>query len=754
LREEITAAFVAAFNRLRRQGRFKTSFIEYIPEPEAFSNDPFLQYIAVGIIRTVIKQNIFLSRGGNWISPEEAFILPPEFIMDGEPLFSEEELNTGSTTKLRYLSSEHYTSPRSRKVLKILNVREFSHASVERIVTKPEFFCKKPDEWFSRFFTYLYRYQADHGESSPVLRLPFLKLADDTWVPKSSDVLFRSHDVAVPRGLGLQILDRNFWEAVTSNDLATNFLLGVPRPLERLTLRAVIKELIRVHIGIESGELSLTHDELVEQAKYLCLQQLPPDQSQSLKSGFHLSDAMGRCTLARHLVRDRRIEWSGGVYYLSSIESEAIRFLHQDYAEETRVFIDRILEVPKLPPLIQYITTQRGWRQYLEPTLSTFYITDLSPSLQQDNKLLYLLAEVLPKLPGNDRTFACDTLKNIEVVCDSENPEQLLLRPLHSCVLRTIELEPLLSSEFNVLSLENPNHPKWSFLDHLGVTSRPNVQLYLEKLVLVRQNGDLATTRDRIVHIVKGLYEGLQRCNNFSPSDTLIQYFSLFYERSLQSRAKFNEHGLLVVNGHGEIRWARPKDLCLEVPPFARHTPRYPPRYPRQPWSDLTQTFILEKLDIPLWDDAKHLLPEIRHVSAAQREWNATCSDLFTAFKRAQKNLPKHGGPTAGWIRNILELPCFPVVRKNNNKVICCLTPEIFVLDSPSLNTHFKGKIDVLDFGTESVYALRQLLKEKVPDDNFLSFYDNDSNVEIPEFIDFSAIELQRIREKERYITR
>jgi hypothetical protein len=196
-----------------------------------------------------------------------------------------------------------------------------------------------------------------------------------------------------------------------------------------------------------------------------------------------------------------------------------------------------------------------------------------------------------------------------------------------------------------------------------------------------------------------------------------------------------------------------PNDILLQVPPFARYTPKYPDK---QPWSRNVQTFIYQTLDIQHWDDAEHLLPELWNFSAGQRElsegWNATCRYVFEALKRVQTALPKKGSRVPHWIQRILELGCFPVVRKNDDKVLCRLTGDIFVLDSPSLNTLFKGKIDNLDF--EPIFALRQLLQTKLPEQNFLSFHDHDTDIEAQGSIDLLREERQQIREKERYITR
>jgi hypothetical protein len=523
LRGKIIEAFDTGFKSLRNECQFKTSFIEYIPEPEVFGKDPFLQYIAGGIVQNVVKQNIFLSRGGDWITPAEAITLGPDFLVDGEPLFTEEELNlseVSSTRHLRYLSSEHYTNTRSQTILKVLGIREFNHAFVERIVTNSEFaFHQKPDQWFSRFFAYLFK--CPRGTS--IFRLPFLKLADNTWVSKFSSLLpfIPNPNVGVPGGLRFRILDRKFWEAVGMNDSAKAFLMGPPQPLQVLTRTAVIARLIEIHRGVENGQFSLTHTELVEQAKYLCLQQFFPAELDDLKRCFHASDTQGRCTSIQDLVGNRTIRWPGGNCSLSSIPSN-VRVLHQDYTEDIVSFFDRNLGLPKFPPLLVQFTPP------LQGTVSPFYTVHLSPSRQKDNRLLYLLRELWPLLPSDDRKFACGELKNIEVVCENDDPEGL--RALYSCALRTIELEQFMSSELNILSVENPNDRSWSFLTELGVMSRPDVRLYLTKLVHLQKKDPASMSGDRVVEMVKGLYEGLVDCNNRNPQPipSLIQYVAFF----------------------------------------------------------------------------------------------------------------------------------------------------------------------------------------------------------------------------------
>lgn len=721
MRGEISRAVIIGLTRLSQRNPLNSHFIEYIPDPEAFSNNAFLQFIAEDIVKIATGMKILRSRGGEWITPEEAVILPPEFILGGEPLFTEQELNlsnTVTTSRKRYLSPGDYTSPRSQKILEVLKIQQFSDVSVQNILLCSGFsFHEKPDSWFPLFFEYLCRLRYKSRLTSPIFGLPFLRLENDVWVAKSSSVFSPATPaISVPQWLALQILDRNYWEAVSRNQMATEFLNFAPA-VQRLTTNIPISTLIDLHANMESRGVPFPHSTLVQHAEYLSNQQtIPFEYRDRLQSTFHLTDTDERCTLARQLCRDRTINWPWGEYRLSTINSEAIHFLHQDYISGAiPTFIDTYLRLPKFPPLLEFSTGR----------VSTFYTWDLAPALQRDNKLLYLLCEeeVWGGLQGRPLTLARNTLKDIYVWCNGA------LIPLKDCYLLTEELEPLISPEMNILEVEEPNHQKWSFLLHLGVTSRPNAQLYLNKLKRVQNN---SMPPEQLVKEVYELYEGLERCSGSSDTPT-IQYFS-FVDRDLHFSSTFNRENLLLLKFGATYRWVKPMDVRRGVPAFVEFTTRYAPE--KQIWSQTTHNFV-RRLNIPAWSNSADLQVELERFSLAFREnslclgdWRATCKYIFRALKITQSELPTNGSRVPVWIQYILGLSCFPTVQPGNGQRICSLSPEVYVLNSPFLNSHFEGRICTLDFGGESVYALLDILKVKLPPENFLSFHDRKKEME------------------------
>jgi hypothetical protein len=58
-----------------------------------------------------------------------------------------------------------------------------------------------------------------------------------------------------------------------------------------------------------------------------------------------------------------------------------------------------------------------------------------------------------------------------------------------SCYLQTRSLEKFLTEDMNVLQIENPESRDWFFLKDLGVTSEPNLELFL-RFIRVQKSGE------------------------------------------------------------------------------------------------------------------------------------------------------------------------------------------------------------------------------------------------------------------------
>lgn len=145
-------------------------------------------------------------------------------------------------------------------------------------------------------------------------------------------------------------------------------------------------------------------------------------------------------------------------------------------------FINNCLQVRKLPFLLD------------QSRVSKFFTHDLAPKRQGDNRLLYLLAEpeIWDGINYANKAAIQNELQKVTAFCEDK-----CLRDLRQCYLRTRELTALLTPEMNALQLSDPNNGKWRFLQDLGVTIRPNLKLYLDKLRWLKA-GSIRTLKQQV----------------------------------------------------------------------------------------------------------------------------------------------------------------------------------------------------------------------------------------------------------------
>ena len=453
------------------------SFIQYIPNPAKFCNDRFLQRIAQSIVTNVKSEKILLSRDEDWISPDEAMILPPVFIIDGQPLFDENDLKqflNFDPPRIFLHGCDVYKTSQTQEVLRVLNCVTFEHKFVLQIVTHPNFaFQSRSLDWLRRFFKYICN--LPHRRSSRYFNLPFLKLQNGAWISKGPSVYLPPIDrVPLPDQINLHTLDGDFYDNVWSDSLSRYFVTEV-LGLERLTDVGVIKAIVTYHDNLQERRIQPPNhvlDVILDHAQYLSehldeLRELRQSVSM-LQSCFQLINTANNYGPACDVVEDTRFICAEGECLLSSISSPNVEILNTKKYDDMEAFIE-LLNLRKIPPLLR-----RYWQGQ---HLSQFYAEDIAPQRQHDNKLLYLLAAIWDSIKENDKMVVQVKLSSIKAFCKDRR-----LHALKECYLATPELENLLAEEMNILAISDANDRKWEFLEGLGVTTRPNVKLYLEKL--------------------------------------------------------------------------------------------------------------------------------------------------------------------------------------------------------------------------------------------------------------------------------
>jgi hypothetical protein len=495
----IPRCFLRAIPKLKEIPAIMTRLIEYIPLPAECFYDRFLLKIADQIVTRTKSQPIVLSRDGDWIAPNEAMILPSRFIIDGEPLFEEQELSRflEFNPRPKYLKDiTEYKSSRCQMILKELDCKTFNIASMSQIVHHRQFvFSEKSDRWLCKFFNLLYQLSLPPLEFvAPFLDLPFLKLQNGAWASRSNSIYLPSSPITLPDRINLTGLDTDFYATIRTDALALRFLDLLE--LQTLTDQMVIRAIIKQHLEIDNRQSPIYIPTFFEHAEFLSsrrneLDQLPKDLKQTLKSSFRLLDTEHYSRPSNQLILDRIVKWATGEYRLSSINSSTLRIVHRDYHIDWISSIDPYLDLRKFPGLL----SPQG-------QLSDFYRKDIAPQTQHDNKLLYLLAEPDVCASINGLAFVQNELGGVKVYCKDGS-----LQMLRACYLPTMELKDMLSPDMEILQIADADNEKWRFLEGLGVTIRPTLKLYLGKLRRLRAASSSASQK---LEQVGTIYEHIQ----------------------------------------------------------------------------------------------------------------------------------------------------------------------------------------------------------------------------------------------------
>jgi hypothetical protein len=470
---------VHAIPTLQRSECLRRACIEYIPDPALFSNDPFLQGIAQSIVTILNSAQLLLSSNDEFICPNEAMILPSEFIIDGEPLFLETEMNKflafGKNRKFLSFHRYYRKSPKARRALQILSIPIFDVHSVRQIVRHPEFaFPRRSLGWLRRFVKYLSGLRSN--DCSDFLNLRFLKIQNNLWMSLSPSIYLPPYSsVRLPPQINLKTLADDFYNEMWADAVSRDFFSS---RLTRLTELKVIEAITTYHRQLHTRQTQPSQNVLtviVEHATFLTerLQtwQNLPEHVSNLKSCFQLAVTANRYGAACEIVNDHTYDSEEGKWHLSSIDSENVIMLDRSKYVHMKELID-VLCLRKFPPLL-IPGPFHTWQ------LSRFYEKDLAPKKLRNNKLLYLLAAIWGMIPESEKPTLRTLLPHMEAVCLNSAS---IFHSLRDCYLSTRELKRLLSPEMNILHISDPDSPRWAFLDTLGVTVRPNHKLYVERL--------------------------------------------------------------------------------------------------------------------------------------------------------------------------------------------------------------------------------------------------------------------------------
>jgi hypothetical protein len=523
LRDAIPPCFAKGLTNMINNPNLLIDSIKFIPYSGHSLRDKFLAPVAEQILDIIRKLPIVRARSGNWIHPTRALIVPRQLLFEDKPLFSEREIKHGTNHSYEYVDSA-YNTVQTITLLKTLGCQTLDFESVFSTISTANFpFQDKPYTWFASLFQYL---NSSERMSKVKARVPsYLKLNDGSWTSafKSRNIFspFMSPpDEDIPT-LGIAILHDHFYRKIAQTAAAAVFLRNMVQ-VKELSETEIIRAIIEYHRQTRGyADSSLTVDVCLIHAAYLTRRQhliQSPDQRQ-LQEIFHFVDHNKIIVRgAENIILDFEISVNEDTSTTLSqlCKSSTLHFLSKDYSHQVVQFIRNFLEIKLFPPftekvMLARLSKRRRLITYESETASSIYTELLAPKRRRDNIILYYLSDLLHAKHLHEIPFGFrDRLGELGFLCENGS-----LVKLESCFIRTRSLDPFLSSGMNVLAVNSPDHPRWTYLETLRVSLQPNLEVFLQ--LIRRKKFEVIDHQEINADVVNGIYKDIVLFCNGSP---------------------------------------------------------------------------------------------------------------------------------------------------------------------------------------------------------------------------------------------
>ena len=514
LRDAISPCFAKAFTNMIKNPSLSIDSIKFIPYSDHSLSDKFLAPVVRQIWGLLKNLPIVRTRSGNWVHPARALIVPQQLLVEDKPLFTETETKYGTNRHYEYVDSA-YDTARITSILKALGCETLDFEFVFSIISKANFpFQEKPYTWFASLFQYL---NSNERMSKTKARVPsYLKLNDGSWtsVLESKKIFLplmaRGDDIPT---LDIAILHHNFYCEIAQTAAAAVFLRNMVQ-VKELSDADIIRAIIEYH-GKSNGyvDSSFTVDVCLQHATYLTRHQhlIQSSDQRQLQEVFHFVDHNNQIVRgAENIVLDWDISVNESVSpTLSELcKSSTLHFLNKDYSNQVVQFIRNFLRIKLFPPftekaMLERVSKRRRLFRYEGEIVSTVYTQILAPKRRHDNIILYYLSDLLQAkhLSGIPSVFH-DQLAELECLCENGS-----MAELKTCFIRTHSLNPFLSTEMNVLALSFPDDPRWAYLETVGVSLQPNLDIFLQ--LIRRSKSEVVENHDITADILNRIYKDI-----------------------------------------------------------------------------------------------------------------------------------------------------------------------------------------------------------------------------------------------------
>jgi hypothetical protein len=465
-------------DKLKQHASLYKKFLRFIPWRPTHGYDNFITPIRKGIMAAVKYTKLIYTQSGSWVQPRQSLIVHRSLIFHDEPLFSRNELQVGMRQAFEYVDPELH---QDRELLFALGCGNLDYEIVCSVISSSFPFFEKSYEWIAHLFQYLHSINESKRRYESA---PFLRIATGGWTSVSEGKVYLPLSTVfdMPMGIELSVLDSRFYKEVSKSRTADQFLTTTLK-LHRLSEFDLIKEIVRVHRVGQTSHGDFDFETSLNHVQYLTrCQHLIGSSEKDIRNYFKVVDHNDVLKSNKEVIVDWTFVGNNHIPQctLSEICSDGgFSFLSPKYSSDQSKFLQSFTDVQNIATFIQETVIQRyRKRTYTTEIVSPFYTELLSPKRLGNNLLLYYLAD-----KGiNSRSFTgkntvSEALRALEFLCESG-----FFSALQSCYLRTTNLEPFLTDEMNILRVESPNDHKLSFLSSLGVTSEPNLELFLHQL--------------------------------------------------------------------------------------------------------------------------------------------------------------------------------------------------------------------------------------------------------------------------------
>jgi hypothetical protein len=480
IRTSIIVTFLKAVEYFNRTDKLY-SWLYFIP----FRLHGFLGPIVMDI-KAVLKRNpVLQAENGNMARPDSLVYVPKDFQFEGKPFFLAE------STKSTYVSQRY--PPDCEKYFKHLGVKELQTGKfVEDLRTyireDKESFRSQTGRWHSELARALYR---KFVSTSDILELEIIPLTDGRWVSggdnKNRPCFVTEDDrKLLPTGIFLPVVDLSAQEDPDRKILFS--YLGV----KDFSSDAMCKQIEALH-SPSSPPASLSSHDLISHAVFLFR---------------HCGKGSGNVNLWVCTNEGERPYRGNRVYFqLLQVGDRRFPALNKFYLEcmppdqrnDWNVWLENKLNICQVPRLVSSLDDKFTVSEEIECIISHWSSKEFLDLLRRNWNIYFKwLSKGSQKDRSDEWKKSQDALRNriasTLVECMDGNKRPLNQTIFPSFILKQIECTKVLP----LLSLPEGSTKNWGFLENLDVKVKPDVEVWIQCLLLLKSNQVTELTAEQV----------------------------------------------------------------------------------------------------------------------------------------------------------------------------------------------------------------------------------------------------------------